>query len=113
MPPVEAVVSTAPADNTSANTFSTNTATTHQTRPTVDERHGNEDNAVEVDTETGVLRKTPRPGMGTIMAKERVGKTDRQTDHQTDRNTQQGRANEQEGRQTATPHPLLVQPVSL
>lgn len=59
-----------------ANIFQT-TATTHQTRPTVDERHGNEDNAVEVDTETGVLRKTPRPGMGTIMAKERVGKTDR------------------------------------
>ncbi|CAM9283987.1 unnamed protein product [Scytosiphon promiscuus] len=43
-------------------------------RFTVDERHGNEDNAVEVDTETGVLRKTPRPGMGTIMAKERVDK---------------------------------------
>ncbi|CAB1115983.1 unnamed protein product [Ectocarpus sp. CCAP 1310/34] len=42
--------------------------------PTVDERHGNEDNAVEVDTETGALRKTPRPGMGTIMAKERVDK---------------------------------------
>ncbi|CAM9197435.1 unnamed protein product [Ectocarpus fasciculatus] len=43
-------------------------------RPTVDERHGNEDNAVEVDAETGVLRKTPRPGMGTVMAKERVDK---------------------------------------
>lgn len=43
-------------------------------RPTVDERHGNEDKAVEVDTEAGVLRKTARPGMGTIMAKERVGK---------------------------------------
>ncbi|CAN0161864.1 unnamed protein product [Pylaiella littoralis] len=43
-------------------------------RPTVDERHGNEDKAVEVDMETGVLRKTTRPGMGTIMAKERVDK---------------------------------------
>lgn len=42
-------------------------------RPTVDERHGNEDKAVEVDMDTGVLRKTARPGMGTIMAKERVG----------------------------------------
>lgn len=44
-------------------------------RLTVDGRHGNMDNAVEVDIETGVLKKTPRPGMGTIMARERVGKT--------------------------------------
>ncbi len=41
--------------------------------PNVDDRHGNEDKAVEVDAETGLLRKTSRPGMGTIMAKERVG----------------------------------------
>lgn len=42
-------------------------------RPTVDERHGNADKAVEVDMETGVLRKATRPGMGTILARERVG----------------------------------------
>eukprot|EP00752_Nemacystus_decipiens_P016796 g15032.t1 len=42
--------------------------------PTVDEHRGNEDKAVHVDTETGILRKTPRPGMGTIMANERVDK---------------------------------------
>lgn len=42
-------------------------------RPTVDERHGNIDNAVEVDMETGVLKKSTRPGMGTILANERVG----------------------------------------
>ena len=41
--------------------------------PTVDDRHGNTDDAVEVDTETGVLRKAVRPGMGTILARERVG----------------------------------------
>lgn len=46
-------------------------------RPTVDEQRGNEDKAVRVDTETGVLRKTPRPGMGTIMANERVGEARR------------------------------------
>lgn len=40
--------------------------------PAVDDRHGNEGNAVEVDTDTMVCRKTVRPGMGTVLAKERL-----------------------------------------
>lgn len=44
-------------------------------RPTVDDGYGNVDNAIQVDRDTGLLKKTPRPGMGTIMARERVGKT--------------------------------------
>lgn len=42
----------------------------------VDDRHRNEDKAVEVNAETGVLRKIHRPGMGIILAKERVGEED-------------------------------------
>lgn len=63
----------------------------HCIRLTVDEQRGNEDKAVHVDTVTGILKKTPRPGMGTVMANERVGelfthhdgKTGRQEGHPT------------------------------
>lgn len=40
---------------------------------TVDPRFGNVDDAVKVDAETGVCQKATRPGMGTVLGKERLG----------------------------------------